>query len=496
MLSNASSLAKNFALQNPSYGSRRPININSINQQLIQSQYGVRGHLNTIADQFMKRIKSGEKMPFKDLIQCSIGNPFSVGKTPLSFTRQVVACIEDRSLLDLPQIPAEVKDRVNVILNSMTLEFGGYTKSAGIDIVRQHVAEFINKRDGYPTKPDDIFLSSGVIDAIVFLLTLLINNDNVGIMMPFPTYPIYASETILRHGKVVPFYLKESDDWSIDLFDLQQSFTEATKQGIDIRAMVIVNPCNPTGRVLSAQDMRTIIEFCDQNKICIIADEVYQDCVYNPAKPFISFKKMVSQVKSGVQLISLHSISKGFMGECGHRGGYMELYHFPIDVKEQISKMSTYSLCPNAVGQVILDTMAHPPESDECKSIWDQQKANYIENLKVKSEKLYECLNKLPGISTKKADGGWYLFPSLKLPLKALEAAKSCRIGRKVQPPDFFWCLKLLEETGVQMNPGSGFGQVPGTSHFRSTFLAEGKMFDEALERITEFQNNFMKKYD
>ena len=472
-----------------------PLDITTINPQIVKCSYAIRGHMINVADQIRNKLKGGEKLPFPDVISCNLGNPFAVGKDPMTFPRQVVACCEHSKLLDSPDIPQEAKDRARQILESLNGTFGAYTKSSGIDLVRTHVAEFIKKRDGYPCKPDDIYLTAGASSAATFMMTLIISNPNVGIMAPFPTYPIYTSEANLRNGKIVPIYASESNEWGLSLNDIQDAYTNARKEGIDVRAMVVINPGNPTGHVYDAETMRQIIDFCDQNNLLLIADEVYQDTIYNPEKPFISFKKMASQVKSNVQLVSLHSISKGFMGECGHRGGYMELYHFPEDVKAQIYKMSTFSLCPNAVGQVMLDTLVHPPESTECATIWNQEKENYINNLRDKSKKLHDCLSKLPGMKCQRADGGWYLFPQLELPLKAFEEAKKLRFGSEVQPPDFFWCHKLLNETGIITIPGSGFGQLPGTYHFRTTFLPEAEKFDQVIERITDFQNKFMEQY-
>ncbi|EAY11373.1 aminotransferase, classes I and II family protein [Trichomonas vaginalis G3] len=474
----------------------RALNINTVNKEVVKSSYSIRGHLNTVSDQLRKRMAAGEKLPFDSIIPCNIGNPLAVGKDPLTFPRDVVSCIENTKLLNSADISEEAKDRAKQIIASTGGRFGGYTKSQGIEIVRQHIAEFMYKRDGYPCKPDDIYLSDGASSAISFLMTLLIQHNNVGIMTPFPTYPVYTSEAAVHGGKIVPFYLRESNNWSLDIEELVRAYNLAIKEGIDVRCMVIINPCNPTGHVLRPETMRTIVDFCEQNNILLIADEVYQDVVYNKERPFYSFKKIASQMKSNIQLVSLHSISKGFMGECGHRGGYFELYHFPEDVKAQIFKMATFGLCPNAVGQVIVDCMVHPPEAPENKAIWESERNSYITKLQQKSVKLAECFNSLPGIKCKPADGGWYLFPALSLPLKALEAAKSCRWQREVMPPDFFWCLKLLEETGVIVVPGSGFGQVPGTFHFRSTFLPEDEKFDQVIERITKFQNEFMTKYD
>ena len=473
----------------------RSLNISSINQQVVKSHYAIRGNLLFDADQLQKRLASGEKLPFQNLLLCNIGNPFAVGKQPLTFPREVIACIENKKLLESSEISQEAKDRAKEILDNYDGAFGSYSKSPGLDFVRTHVAEFIKKRDGYPCKPDNVYLMEGASTAVQFLFTLIISNPNVGIMTPFPTYPIYTSETIIRNGKIVPLYYKESDNWCLDPTELQDTYAQALKEGIDVRAMVIINPSNPTGRVLTPEAMRQIIDFCDQNNILLIADEVYQDTVYLKDRSFYSFKKMACQMKSNVQLVSLHSISKGFMGECGHRGAYMEFYHFPEDVKEQIFKMATFSLCPNTVGQVLLDTYVRPPQSPECSKIWNDEKNAYLESLEKRSQKLCSCINSLPGLSCQPAQGGWYLFPTINLPLKAYETGKSLRIRGETVPSDYFWCHELLHEAGVFVVPGSGFGQVPGTFHFRTTFLPEDSLMDEVIDRLSNFQTKFMEKY-
>ncbi|EAX85835.1 aminotransferase, classes I and II family protein [Trichomonas vaginalis G3] len=468
----------------------------TLNPQVIKAEYAVRGELAIRADILRKKLQSGEKLPFKNIISCNIGNPFVVGKKAITFPRQVISCIENPDLLNIKEIPEEARHRAAQVFKHFPAGLGAYTHSQGLDFVREHIAEYIkNRDDGIPAHPDKIFITTGASSAVTTILNMIIAKPNVGIMIPFPQYPLYTAEIALKNGRVVPYYLKESSRWSLDLEELNESYTVASKSGVDIKAIVVINPGNPTGSVLTAQQMRDVIEFCEQNNILLIADEVYQFNTYNPEKSFISFKKVASEMKSSVQLISLNSISKGFMGECGHRAGYMELYHIPDDVKAQFYKMASIQLCPNTVGQVILDIMCHPPESPECRKQWDHERDTELTNLKNKSQRLLNCINSLPGLESQPADGAMYLFPSIHLPLKALEAAKSFRVNGKHVSPDMFWSLQLLEQTGIAVVPGSGFGQVPGTHHFRTTFLPEAEQMDEMIERLTKFQNDFMNKY-
>lgn len=479
------------------YGKINPaLSMQTINPQVIKAEYAVRGEIAIRADILRKKLHAGEKLPFDSIISCNIGNPFVVGKKAITFPRQVISCIENPELLNVKEIPEEAKARAAEIFKHFPAGTGAYTHSQGLDFVREHIADFIKKRDdGTPAHPDKIFVTTGASSAVTTVLNMLISKPNIGIMIPFPQYPLYTAEIALKNGRVVPYYLKESSRWSLDLDELNESYAAAQKSGVEIKAIVVINPGNPTGSVLSAQQMRDVVDFCEQNNILLIADEVYQFNTYNEERPFISFKKVASEMKSSVQLISLNSISKGFMGECGHRAGYMELYHIPDDVKAQFYKMASIQLCPNTVGQVILDIMCKPPESSECKNLWNKERDTELANLKEKSQRLLKTINSLPGLDAQPADGAMYLFPSIHLPLKALEAAKSFRINGKHVSPDMFWSIQLLEQTGIAVVPGSGFGQVPGTHHFRTTFLPEAEQMDAMIDRLTRFQNQFMDKY-
>ncbi|EAY19490.1 aminotransferase, classes I and II family protein [Trichomonas vaginalis G3] len=468
----------------------------NINPQVIKAEYAVRGEIAIRADHYAKKLAAGERLPFNSIIACNIGNPFAVGKKAIKFPRQVLSCVENPDLLQSKDIPEEARARAAEVLKHFPAGMGAYTHSQGFDFVRNSIAEYIKQRDGgAPSMPDKIFITSGASAAVTAILTMIISNPNCGIMIPFPQYPLYTAEIALRNGRVVPYYLKESANWSLDINELNESYSIAQKAGVNMKAIVVINPGNPTGSVLTAQEMRSVVEFCEQNNILIIADEVYQFNTYNPEKPFISFKQIVTEMKSGVQLISLNSISKGFMGECGHRAGYMELFHIPEDVQAQFYKMASVQLCSNTVGQIILDIMCRPPQSDECKKQYIEERDGELNNLKVKSQRLLKCINSLPGLNCQPADGAMYLFPSIHLPLKALEAAKSVRINGKHIAPDMFWSLQLLDETGIVVVPGSGFGQVPGTHHFRTTFLPEAEEMDAVIDRLTKFQNQFMDKY-
>jgi alanine transaminase len=134
---------------------------------------------------------------------------------------------------------------------------------------------------------------------------------------------------------------------------------------VKIRAIVVINPGNPTGNVLKRKDIEDIIKISYEHKLVIIADEVYQDNIYNPKTPFISFRKVLAELadpyKNSVELISLHSVSKGLLGECGLRGGYFEIHNLETYANEMLYKLKSMELCSNTIGQLAVQLMVDPP---------------------------------------------------------------------------------------------------------------------------------------
>jgi alanine transaminase len=378
---------------------------------------------------------------------------------------------------------------------------GAYTEAVGLEAVRRHVAEFIEKRDGYPSNPDDIFLSNGASDSIKVVMNLVMSQrpgkDRAGIMIPVPRYPLYTA-TISEFGACsIPYYMDEDNHWGLSVEELEHSINEVRQQ-CNPRAIVIINPGNPTGQVLSAQNIKEIIKFAYREKLLLLADEVYQQNILDDNAEFHSFKKMLreleesGEIPKGLELASFMSASKGFMGECGLRGASCELTNFKPDVKSMLFKNISAAMCSTTIGQATMDVICNPPQPGEpsyenfCK-----ERDAVLNSLKEKAAMISETFNSMPGISCQKAQGAMYTFPRLHLPKKAIEAAK-----KRNQVADEFYCFELLDQTGMCVVPGSGFGQKPGTYHLRTTFLPPVEMIRDAMGRFRKFHMDFLKKYD
>lgn len=128
---------------------------------------------------------------------------------------------------------------------------------------------------------------------------------------------------------------------------------------------VVINPGNPTGQLLTETDIEAIIKVCEEEGLLLLADEVYQENVYDDGQKFIAFKQVVESIGSTVETASFHSVSKGFQGECGMRGGYMELHNFSPEAIEAVYKCVSVGLCSNLPGQVCVDLMVNPPQPGE-----------------------------------------------------------------------------------------------------------------------------------
>ncbi|KAF9434515.1 hypothetical protein BGZ76_007892 [Entomortierella beljakovae] len=477
------------------------INGKNMNAHIRKAEYAVRGELAIRSEELKNQLAKGGKFPFTRVVGCNIGNPQALDQKPITFFRQVASLVEYPELLKDENAevasklyPSDAIARAKLLLKNIG-SVGAYSHSQGIPHIRENVAKFISERDGYPADPSMIYLTQGASAGVQLTLQMIIENSKVGVMIPIPQYPLYTATLAVLDAHPVPYYLDESKGWGLTTKELQDSFDRASSLGVDTRALVIINPGNPTGQCLSLENMREIIEFCHKNRVILLADEVYQTNIYQPKeRPFHSFKKVLKSMGSkyeGFEMISYHSISKGMIGECGRRGGYFECEGLDNEILEQIYKISSISLCPNVQGQIMVDLMVNPPKKGDPS--YEQYKKEYDDiyfSLIKRAKILEDTFNGLEGCTCNSADGAMYLFPQIRLSEKAIEAARAA--GKE---PDQFYCLAMLEATGVCMVAGSGFGQVQGTAHFRSTFLPQPELFEDFCQGIKKFHADFMDKY-
>nr|BBA45753.1 alanine aminotransferase [Pachyrhynchus infernalis] len=473
------------------------LSMDTLNPNIKVLEYAVRGPLVIRAGEIEKELEKGVKKPFTEVIKANIGDCHAMGQVPMTFIRQVLALVTYSPLLEDPRFPDDAKERARAILKGCRgSSVGSYTDSPGIEIIRRHVAEYIERRDGIPADWQNIIISAGASDAIKNVLKLLICNvdsKEPGCMIPIPQYPLYSASLAEFGIHQIGYYLDESRNWGLDIAELQRAITEARKV-CNPRALVIINPGNPTGQVLSRENIEEIIKFAYREKLFLLADEVYQDNVYAPGSKFYSFKKVLTELGEpyvNMELASFMSCSKGYMGECGLRGGYAEVINMCPQVKAMYLKAISAMLCPTVLGQACLDTIVHPPQKGEPSyESFMKEKSDVLNSLKLRAKMVADTFNSMEGFSCNTVQGAMYAFPRVTLPKKAIEAAQ-----KEGKQPDAFYAFELLENTGICIVPGSGFGQQPGTYHFRTTILPQPDKLKSMLEKFAEFHSQFIKKY-
>jgi alanine transaminase len=260
-------------------------------------------------------------------------------------------------------------------------------------------------RDGYPSDPANIYLSAGASSGVNTLLNVICSGPKTGVLVPIPQYPLYTATLAVLNATCVPYYLDESAAWSTNLDSLKAALDKARGEGIDVRAVVVINPGNPTGASLSEDDIAGVLRLAAEEKLVVIADEVYQTNVF--IGQFVSFKRSLRQLQEresgkydGIELVSLHSVSKGMVGECGHRGGYFELVGFDKEVAAQIYKFISIMLCPPVMGQCIVECMVNPPkEGEESYDLYKKEYDAIYEGLKKRANALWEAFKVMEGVS-------------------------------------------------------------------------------------------------
>ncbi|KAF7800227.1 hypothetical protein EIP86_011474 [Pleurotus ostreatoroseus] len=471
----------------------QPLTTADLNPAVLNVQYAVRGELAIRAEDLRVKLEQGHELPFKRVISSNIGNPQQKGldQPPLTFTRQIAALMEYPPLADIVKDtwPSDVIARAKE-LQAEIGSIGAYSHSKGVPLIRKHVAKFIEDRDGYPSDPEDIFLTAGASAGVSLLLNVLITPHQTGVLIPIPQYPLYTATLAQYNGIPLPYHLSEPEGWSTSLEEIESAISRAEKDGVKPRALVVINPGNPTGSVLDLTTMENVVRLCEKHNLVLLADEVYQFNLHNPEMhPFHSFKKVVRNINSPIPLISFHSISKGVKGECGRRGGYFECTNISDDVRAILYKMVSVGLCPPLSGQIGVDTMVRPPREGEPSYAQYKAETDAIHAALAQRTKLMAArLNALPGISCVNSPGALYLYPRLELPEAAVRAAHE-----KGKEPDTLYALELLEETGICVVPGSGFGQKDGEHHYRLTCLCPG--VEDYVSALENFHRKFVQKY-
>ena len=361
--------------------------------------------------------------------------------------------IGDPNLYDF----APPKHLVDATYQAMLKNLNGYAPSSGINEAVKAI-EREAERKGI-TNVQDIFVTTGASEAIDICLTALVN-DGENVLTPTPGYPLYTAIASKLQMMENPYYLDESNDWLPDIEDIKSKINDKTK------AIILINPNNPTGSLYTKENLLQIVDLALEHNLVIFADEIYDKLLFD-GKKHIS----IASLNKDVSCITFGGLSKNYMVP-GFRIGW----GIVSGRKEVLSDFI------EAVNKILRARLsANHPEQYGIKPSLEGNQDHLIEAMKKLTRRrdlTVEMLNAIPGISCVKPEGAFYAFPKLEM-----------------KQPDAHFVGELIRETGVVIVPGSGFGQVPGTNHFRVVFLPNEQILEKAYKAIGEFFVKYQEKY-
>lgn len=333
----------------------------------------------------------------------------------------------------------------------------GYAPSSGIKEAIEAI-EREAERKGI-TNVHDIFITTGASEAIDICLTALVN-EGENVLTPTPGYPLYTAIASKLQMMENPYYLNENNGWLPDIDDIKSKINEKTK------AIILINPNNPTGSLYTEENLRQIIDLALEHNLVIFADEIYDKLLFD-GKKHIS----IASLNKDVSCITFGGLSKnymvpGFRIGWGIVSGRKEVL---ADYIEAINKILRARLSAN-----------HPEQYGikDCLDGNDEHLVEAMNKLTKRRDLTVEMLNSIEGITCVKPEGAFYAFPQLHM-----------------KHSDAHFVAELIKETGVVVVPGSGFGQVPGTQHFRVVFLPNEQILEKAYKQIGEFYHKYLEKY-
>ncbi|XP_020510875.2 alanine aminotransferase 2-like isoform X1 [Labrus bergylta] len=470
-------------------------------QQVNPRVLGIRepSKLQSLAACVTQEIRQGAKKPFKKVIDVSSCDPHRAGMDPVSFVRQVLAVCLYPELPEDKSLPLDVRQRAQTLLGACEgRSVGSYsTTSCGLPLVQKSVAEFITSRDGgVKSRLEDIILCGGSQKAVSMVLHLMASREGrtqTGVLTPAPCPHTLPALLEMCGVKQVPYHLIEDQGWAVDLNEMQRAL-KAARGHCEPRAIYISNPGNPTGHVQDRETMEELIRFVAAEGLVLLAEEVYQDSVFGHDKEFLSYKKVLfdmgKELSETVELVSFHSLSSPCIGECGLRGGYMEIINMEPEVTKHLKRMpGPYS--PPVLPQLALQLMVNPPTPGELSyQTYSQEILHIKKTLSQNAQRAHEFLNALPGMTCQPAMAGVFLFPCLHLPTEMIEEAKM--LGVKA---DVLYCQRLLEEEGVCLGAGCENGQEDQNYHIRLCVLAPPDTLDQVLARLRSFHLRLLSRF-
>jgi alanine-synthesizing transaminase len=325
----------------------------------------------------------------------------------------------------------------------------GYAPSAGVPEALTAIRAHAEKR-GF-SSIQNVFISNGAGEAVELALTALVNpGDNA--LTPRPDYPLYPAVLCKIGAEANPYYLNEEDGWQPELADIKKRINSRTK------ALVLINPNNPTGALCTRAMLEELAELARQHNLLIISDEIYDQLILDGGQHI-----SIAALAPDVPVVTIGGLSKNYLAP-GWRMGWGMVSGEPSAVKpyiEGIHKMLRARLSANHPEQYAIRPALEGPQD---------HLVEVRRKLTARRDLTVQTCNSIPGMSCLPPRGAFYAFPRIE-----------------IRDDDERWVKQLLLEKHILTVPGSGFGQKPGTKHYRIVFLPPEEMLRQAYSQIRDF---------
>jgi len=322
-----------------------------------------------------------------------------------------------------------------------------YVASAGLLAAREAVAASMKPA----VRTEDVFITAGVSEALDLALTALLEPGDE-VLLPSPGYPLYNAIAARLQAQVVPYFLDEAKGWAIDAEEVAAKVTPRT------RAIVICNPNNPTGAVASREQLLGVLEVARRHQLVVLSDEIYDRLLFSGEHV------PTATLCDDVPLITLNGLSKAYLCP-GWRVGWLAINtpRLLAPVAAAVQRLADARLCGPGPFQYAVKPALQGPQ-DHLQQV--------MKKLQARRDLTVSRLRAMPGVSVVEPQGAFYALPSLE---------------REWAGGDEAFVLQLVRETGVLFVHGEGFGQRPGTRHFRVVFLPPEPVLTAAFDGLRAF---------
>ena len=340
----------------------------------------------------------------------------------------------------------------------------GYTDSKGLFAPRKSVVHYTQEKGIRGVTVDDVYLGNGASELISMAMNALLD-DGDEVLIPSPDYPLYTAVVALSGGRPVHYLCDESSEWMPDLDDIRAKITPRTK------ALVIINPNNPTGALYPEPVLQGLIEIARQHQLIVFADEIYDKTLFDG-----NVHTSIASLADDVLILTFNGLSKNYRS-CGYRAGWMVVSgdkRHARDYIEGLNMLASMRLCANTPGQLAIQTALGGYQS--------------IKDLVAPGGRLcrqrdlaHRLLTEIPGVSCVKPKAALYMFP---------------RLDPKMYPiqDDQQFAYELLAEEKVLIVQGTGFNW-PTPDHFRLVFLPNSDDLTDAIGRIARFLEGYRRRH-